>query len=163
MAGNGATRDPVSELWDRAAPGILQRAYEQRGGWYATRITDPLPAHLLYFRRLGIDVTGPDNAATISGRHINYRTRWNRSFVRCLHYHNDDRHGGPGGPLEIQVGAPKPASPGVPAGWSVRLRIRRGGEGRAYRAVQRKAYGDRIWLEDGEPGGRFSDKEGRDW
>ena len=164
MAGTGFTRDPVSVLWDRTAPVVLYRAYERRGGWYATRIPDPQPAHLLYFRDVwGIDVTGPDNAATISGRHINYRTRWNRSFVRALNYGNDGRHGGPGGSLEIQVGVPKPASPGAPAGWSVRLRVRRGGERRARRAVERKKDGDRIWLDGGDRGGRFHDVNGRDW
>lgn len=164
MAGRGFQRDPVSLMWDTAAGQILARTYAQRGGWYATRITDPRPEHLAYFgRTYGIDLTGPDNAATVSGRHINYRTRWNRAFVRAVSYRNDARHGGPGGPIEIQVGRPKPAGPGVPAGWSVRLRVRRGGEGRARRAVERKKPADRIWLDDGQQGGRFSDVNGRDW
>lgn len=165
MAGTGLPRDPVSLVWDTAAARILQRVYEQRGGWYATRITDPPPSLLAYFgAKHDIDLTGPDNAATISGRHINYRTRWNRGFVRAVNYRNDRRHGGPGGPLEIQVGRPKPAGPGnTPAGWAVRLRVRRGGDKRARRAVERKKYGDRIWTGDGEPGGRFHDITGRDW
>lgn len=141
----------------------MPKVYEARGGWYATRIADPDARLLAYFGARGIDITGPDNAATVSGRHSNYRTRWNRAFVRAMHYWNDDRHGGPGGPLEIQVGIPKPAGPGVPAGWSVRLRIRRGGPNRARRAVERKKHGDRIWTDDGGQGGRFSDIEGRDW
>lgn len=160
MAGNGASRDPVSLLWDRAAAGIMPRVYAQQGRWYATRITDPRPEHLAYFAtNFEIDVTGPDNAATISGRHVNYRTRWNRSFVRAMHYYNKFHEEKP---LEIQVGRPKAAAPGLPSGWAVRLRVSRS-ESRAQRAVRRKAERDRIWVGDKEPGGRFSDITGRDW
>ena len=161
MAGSGATRDPVSELWDRAAGTILARVYQQRtGSWYATRIADPSAAHILYFLRVwDIDVTGPDRASTVSGRHVNYRTRWNRGFTRAVYYANK---AGPGRPLEIQVGSPKAAGGGLPAGWAVRIRVRRGGSA-AMRAVGRKRDIDRIWLDDGEAGGKFSLIGKRDW
>lgn len=157
MAGQGKPPDPVSELWERAADAILRRVYEQRTGrWYATRIRNPRPEHVTYFLRMwDIDVTGPDNAGTISGKRNNYRTRWNRAFVRAIYRRNLPKNGGKGSALQIQVGSPKVAAPGLPAGWAVRIRKRPKG------TVPRREV-DRIWTDSGERGGRFSDQNW-DW
>jgi hypothetical protein len=162
VAGNGAARDPVSELWDTAAAHMLSRAYELRGAWFSTIIKDPTPRQASMFAAIGIDVDGRDNAATMSGKRMNCRTRWCRAFVRAVYYANDDRHGGPGRAIEIEVGARKPAVGRTPAGRAVRVRVRRSGSV-ALKAVQRKADDDRIWSDEGQPAGRFSDISGRDW
>lgn len=149
--------DPVSELWERAADAILARVYQQKTGrWYGTRIRNPDTAHVRYYlARWDIDITGPDNAGTISGRHNNYRTRWNRAFVRAVYRRNMPKNGGKGSALQIQVGSPKAAAPGLPAGWAVRIRKRP--KGRLPGAER-----DRIWTDDGQQGGRFSDQQW-DW
>jgi hypothetical protein len=162
MAGYGAARDPVSVIWDGGAAALLRRAYAQKGGWVSTIIADPKPRHVAMFAELGIDVTGPDNAATLSGKRKNMRTRWCRAYVRAFYHANDPRHGGPGRAMEIEVGVHKPAVGRVPAGRVVRARIRRGGSV-SLRAVQRKPEDDRIWTDEGGRGGRFADISRRDW
>ncbi len=162
MAGYGAARDPVSVIWDGGAGSLLARAYAQKGGWVSTIIADPKPRHAAMFAEMGIDVGGPDNAPTMSGKRKNMRSRWCRGFVRAFYYLNDSRHGGGGRAVEIEVGARKPAVGRVPAGRAVRARLRVGGSV-ALRAVQRLPEDDRIWLDEGERGGRFADISRRDW
>jgi hypothetical protein len=83
-------RDPVSVLLDRGAREMLARVYAApRGQWVMTRLADPSPGHAAWARGIhGIDVSGPDNAPTLSGRHVNAHTRWGRAFMRALwHQH----------------------------------------------------------------------------
>ena len=152
-------RDPVSVPWDRGAAALLDRAYRARGKWVATRIRDPRPGEVARFASMGIDVNGRDNAATLSGKHANYKTRWGRGFARAL-YRANSMNGNR--PVELEIGVHKPATGVIPAGRAVRARLRRGGSV-AKRAVQRKADDDRIFDDEGFPAGRWSDPEGRDW
>ena len=158
-------RDPVSVLWDTAAARVLAETRALRGGWRGTRIADPTPRQrAALLQAYGIDPDGPDSPSSIGGRRggLNARTRWARGFVRALAYANDRRHGGPGLALEIEVGAHKPALGVIPAGRAVRVRVRRGGQA-ALRAVQSKPDAGRIWDDDGQPAGRWSDPGLRDW
>jgi hypothetical protein len=160
VAGYGAPRDPVSELWDRAAQGLLERAYAARGGWVATRIKDPTDGQVARFRAIGIDPLGKDNAPTRSGKRKDMRSRWCRGFVRAVYYQNK---AGEGRAIEIEVGARKPAVGVIPAGRAVRIRVRRGGQV-ASGAVRRKAEADRIYDDAGGLGGRWAgDRSRRDW
>lgn len=149
-------RDPVSIPWDNAAMSLLKRALDARGAWVATRITDPTERQVGLYRSMGINVLGPDNASTKSGRHANYRTRWCRGFARAFYRIKGARA------LELEVGAHKPALGVIPAGRAVRARVRPGGQA-ARRAVQRKADSERIYDDDGGAAGRWADPEGRDW
>lgn len=150
------SRDPVSVPWDKAAASLLLRAVQARGAWVATRIKDPTDRQVNLYRSAGIYVLGRDNAATLSGKRANYRTRWCRGFARAFYRLKGARA------VELEVGAHKPASGVIPAGRAVRARVRRGGSV-ARRAVQRKADDDRIFDDEGFPAGRWSDPEGRDW
>ena len=154
----------MSVLWDRAAGQLLARAQSARGGWAATRISDPSPRQRAALMAVyGIDPDGPDRPSTPRRRGgLNARTRWARGFVRAVYYANDTRHGGPGLALEVEVGAHRPQLGVIPAGRAVRVRVRRGGQV-ALRAVQRKPDSARIWTDAGEPAGRFSDPALRDW
>jgi hypothetical protein len=151
--------DPVSVPWERAASSLLRRAYDARGKWVATRLRDPTDAELARFAAIGINVAGRDNAATLSGEHENYRTRWARGFARALFRVNQSNGNRP---LELEVGARKPALGVLPAGRAIRLRTRRGGSV-ARRAVARKADSARIFDDEGFAAGRWADPEGRDW
>jgi hypothetical protein len=87
-------RDPVSVLLDRGAREMLARTYAApRGQWIMTRLADPTDRHRLWAKLHGIDLDGPDNAQTLSGKHINAHTRWGRAFMRALWYQH--RHYGP--------------------------------------------------------------------
>lgn len=168
------SRDPVSELLDGGARVLLQRAFAARGGWVATRLADPSPAHVAWAASIGIDLWGPDNASTVSGRHQDLKTRWVRSFSRALHYQLK-WYGSPGRlrksrrmmpyarPLELEVGRRAPALGVIPAGRMVRVRLLRGGRDAAA-VVARKRVADRIYDDAGRPeGGVSSLAEGRDW
>ena len=137
---------------------------------------------------MGIDVTGPDNPS-VAGRGkggLNARSRWGRGFVRALYYQHK-WHSIPGksqfrqaqrvsprasSALRIEVGRHIPASPqfdprhpergGFPAGRAVRVKLDRGGQAKL-KAVQRLSDRDRIWTDEGNPAGRFSDPSLRDW
>jgi hypothetical protein len=149
-------RDPLSVAWDAAAQTVLARAYAAKGAWVAVRIADPSARQAEAALALGINPLGPDNRSTrrkTGG--VNARDRWRRAFVRAVHYHS-------GRPLEIQVGRKLPARGVIPAGRPVRIRVRRGGAA-AMRAVARKDEADRIWTDEGERGGLFSDVKLRDW
>jgi hypothetical protein len=192
-------RDPVSLLLDRGAREMLARVYAaRRGEWVMTRLADPTPRHLAWGRANGWDLFGPDNAATLSGRHINAHTRWGRAFMRALWYQHK-WYGPPAGsrahasymasekraaaqagrtavreerrlhpttiPLQIEWGRRLPGSARgrmLPAGRAVRIRIAYGGK-TALRVVQAKRRDDRIYLNNGDQGGRFSIAADRDW
>lgn len=175
-------RDPVSVLHDRGAREMLARVYAaRRGAWVMTRLADPTDRHRAWARALyGIDLDGPDNAPTLSGRRLDARTRWGRAFMRALWYQH--RWYGPaagkaGGvrtarrmtpasaALQVQWGRRLPGSATgrmLPAGRAVRVRVAYGGK-TARRVVQAKRYGDRIYTDDGGQAGRFSVAAERDW
>jgi hypothetical protein len=176
-------RDPVSVLLDRGAREMLARVYAaRRGTWIMTRLADPTPAHQAWARAsYGIDVDGPDNAPTLSGKHINAHSRWGRAFMRALWYQHRQFGPNPGRgargvrterrmaptstALQIEWGRRLPGSSSgqmLPAGRAVRIRLAYGGQ-TARRVVERKAGDDRIYLDDGSIGGRFSVAEQRDW
>lgn len=175
-------RDPVSVLLDRGARDILARVYAApRGQWVMTRLADPTPRHVTWARARGWNLLGPDNAATLSGRHVDAHTRWGRAFMRALYYQH--RQFGPepgrgargiretrrtvptGSALQVQWGRRLPGSARgqvLPAGRAVRVRLAYGGK-TARRVVQAKRDGDRIYADDGRMAGRFSVAEERDW
>jgi hypothetical protein len=194
-------RDPVSVLLDRGARDLLARVYAApRGQWVMTRLADPTPRHLAWGRARGWDLTGPDNAQTLSGRHVNAHSRWGRAFMRALWYQHKWYGPQPGSrahasraaaekriarhlenevgslrssrrtitnsvPLQVEWGRRLPGSNTgqvLPAGRAVRARIAYGGK-TARRVVEAKRAGDRIYLSDGEQGGRFSVATERDW
>lgn len=171
-------RDPASELLDRGARELLERAYAApRGTWVMTRLADPTDRHRRWARGIGIDLDGRDNAPTKSGKRQNAHTRWGRAFVRALYFNHRwygqerGRQGGiraerrtsPNGtPLQIEWGRRLPVRGVIPAGRAVRVRIAYGGR-TARRVVEAKVEADRIWVGDGEQGGRFSVASERDW
>ena len=175
-------RDPVSVLHDRGAREMLARVYAApRGQWVMTRLADPTDRHRLWAKLHGWDLDGPDNAQTLSGKHINAHTRWGRAFMRALWYQH--RQFGPepgrgarsirgtrrtaptGSPLQVEWGRRLPGSVTgrvLPAGRAVRIRVPYGG-GTARRVVEGKGFLDRIYTHDGGQAGRFSIAAERDW
>jgi hypothetical protein len=175
-------RDPVSVLLDRGAREMLARVYAvPRGQWVMTRLADPTDQHRRWARSHGWDLDGPDNAPTLSGKHINAHTRWGRAFMRALWYQHRqygpvpgrgarglraDRRMTPyGAALQVEWGRRLPGSTTgrvLPAGRAVRVRIAYGGK-TARRVVEGKPAADRIYKDDGSMGGRFSVAAERDW
>ena len=161
---------------------MLGRVYQaRRGEWVMTRLADPTDRHRRWAAAHGWDLDGPDNAFTLSGKHIDARTRWGRAFMRALWYQH--RQFGPepgrgarsvrstrrmtpnGTALQIEWGRRLPGSTTgriLPAGRAVRIRVAVSGK-TARRVVQAKRVQDRIYTDDGGMGGRFSIAEGRDW
>lgn len=174
-----AQRDPVSELLDAGARSLLQRAYDApRGEWVSTRLADPSDRHRAWARSLyGIDLDGPDNAPTKSGKRQDAHTRWGRAFVRALYFNHKwygyatprrelrgTRRMSPNGaPLQIEWGRRMPVRGIIPAGRAVRIRLAKQGGQTALRAVHAKRDIDRTWTDDGGQGGRFSQLAERDW
>lgn len=167
-------RDPVSELLDGGARSLLERAFAARGSWVTTRLADPSPVHRAWAASIGIDLDGPDNAPTRSGRRKDMRSRWGRAFARSLHYQLK-WYGSPGRlrktprlvpysrPLEIEFGRRVPPVGIIPAGRMVQIRLLRGGQA-ARAAVARRPVADRIYDGQGYPeGGRHAEADGRDW
>lgn len=176
-----AKRDPVSEVLDRGARDLLTRAYgAKRNEWVMTRLADPSAAHKAWAKGMGIDLDGPDNAPTLSGKRQNAHTRWGRAFTRALYYNH--KHYGPetrrrgaapairtekrtvptDTPLEVEWGRRLRRLGVIPAGRAVRVRLRYGGQ-TALRAVRAKENDNRTFTDDGELGGRWSDPLERDW
>lgn len=151
MSGNGAAPDPVSVPWETAAAVLLERARAAQGQWIGSRLADPTPRQVERYRRLGINVLGPDPVKSKIAR-----GRWQRAFMRAFYRQADRRS------FEVEIGRKYPQRGVIPAGRYVRIRQRRGGSV-AMRAVQRKADADRIYLDDGTPGGRYADPAARDW
>lgn len=180
---------------------MLARAYAApRGQWVMTRLADPTERHQRWARAHGWNLDGPDNAPTLSGKHINAHTRWGRAFMRALWYQHRWYGPQPGTkgfasrqraeeraarteenqagmirsakrmrpsstPLQIEWGRRLPGSTTgrmLPAGRAVRIRIAYGGQ-TALRVVQSKRADDRIYLNNGDQGGRFSVAAERDW
>lgn len=172
-------RDPVSLLLDRGAREVLARVYAaRRGQWVMTRLADPTDRHRAWARANGWDLDGPDNAPTLSGRHVNAHTRWGRAFTRALYYQHRwygpepgrgarsvraSRRAAPTGTaLQLEWGRRLPGSATLPRGRAVRIRIAYGGR-TARRVVESKAYGDRIYTDDGDAAGRYAVAAQRDW
>lgn len=175
-------RDPVSLLHDRGARAMLEQVYQaRRGAWVMTRLADPTDRHRAWAGARGWDLDGPDNAPTVSGKHINAHTRWGRAFMRALWYNHRQFGPGPGrgargirssrrlqptgSALQVEWGRRLPGSATgqmLPAGRAVRIRIAYGGK-TARRVVEAKPGNDRIYLDDGSMGGRFSVAAERDW
>ena len=166
-------RDPVSELLDGGARQLLERAFAARGSWVSTRLADPSPAHRAWAAGMNINLDGPDNAPTRSGRRKDMRSRWGRAYARALHYQLK-WYGSPGRmratrrmvpydrPLEIEFGKRMPARGVIPAGRMVQVRLPR--RGRAARAaVASLPDVARIYDDRGDPAGRHSEAELRDW
>ena len=173
------TRDPVALLLDRGARDLLARAYAApRGQWTMTRLADPTPRHAAWAAAAyGIAVNGPDNASTLSGRHVNCHTRWGRAFMRALYWqhrwHGPAAGGRPGlrgvrrmvpntAALQVEWGRRMPALGVIPAGRAVRIRVAYGGA-TARRVVRAKRDAERIYTDRGQPAGRFAVADGRDW
>lgn len=121
-------RDPVSILWDTAARSLLSRAQQAPDEWHGTRVADPTTRQTAALRAQGINPAGRDNPSARGGRAhdghgLNARTRWVRGFVRAVYYANRREHDGPGLHVEIEVGAHKPASGKIPAGYAVRIKV----------------------------------------
>lgn len=168
------SRDPVSELLDDGARQLLERVYAApRGQWVSTRLADPGLRLRAWADSIGIDLMGPDNAPTISGRRQDAHTRYGRAFARAVFY-NHKWYGGPAGlrrrrrmvpydrPLEIDWGRRMRELGIIPAGRAVRVRVRPGGK-TARAAVTRRPDADRIYADNGEHAGRSSVAEERDW
>lgn len=152
----GVPADPASRMWDDAAAEFLRRVIAHRGNWYAARIADPTPDQAAYFAQTGYDPFGRDDK---SGRgSLNARDAWRRAFVRAVYRANDTRNGGPGRPIQLEVGRKMPRRGILPPGRPVRARTRPGGE-QARRAVARMPEALR-WAHGG---GAASDTSRRDW
>jgi hypothetical protein len=124
-------RDPVSELFDRGATRLLERAYARPGAWAGTRVKPPAPEQVAFALYRGINVFRPDPQAG---------DRWTRAFLRSLYHLNTWYFWG--GQLQAghrrmsknpqairyQVGTRNPQ------GWPVRVMVVPGG-GRGYAQV----------------------------
>jgi hypothetical protein len=157
-------RDPVSELFDRGARALLERAYAAPSAWVGTRVKAPGPAEIAYFAGLGIGVLGRDELG---------RDRWAAGFIRAVYYqHRWHRTGRGWGPrrmvpndaraIRYDIGVMKPALGIIPRGRAVRIMSVPGGQA-AYRAAARLPEGRRIWAAEGTPGARWADAAARDW
>jgi hypothetical protein len=174
-------RDPVSEQFDGAAARLLRRAYEvPRGNWTGTYVRNPSAEWMLWGARNSISLLGPDNAPGGQAR-----TRWCRAFIRSAFYLHRwyyyptgekpepgrpagvlalaNRRNSPWGrPLQYEVGTVRTLPGGIVVGRAVKLRTQQGGQA-AQAAARRLPDSQRIYLQDGSPGGRFSSIAGRDW
>lgn len=151
----------MSVLFDPGAVRLLGRAYAEPGKWVSTRLADPEPRHVAHFAGQGINVLGPDNASTVSGQHYDARTRWARGFMRSLYYVN--RADFDGLPLQVRVGRRVRRLGVFPAGREVSARVFPSRGRGARRAVAALPESARIYDEQGNPGPRQADPDGRDW
>jgi hypothetical protein len=161
QTGRGFQRDPVSVLFDSGARRLLARAYADPGNWAATRLAEPEARHVAHFAGMGINVLGPDNAATVSGRHYDARSRWARAMIRSLHYVNRDEL--EGWPLQVRVGRRLRRLGIIPAGREIEARVFPSRGRGARRAVAALRPSERIFDPAGNPGPRQADPDGRDW
>lgn len=125
-------RDPVSELFDRGAAGLLRRAYARPGRWAATRIRPPSARHLAWAVAQGIWLDGPDPVPGGAAR-----SRWARAFVRSAYHLNtwyvrdgvltdEKRMAKNSQAIRFEVGRLGYAR-GLGVGWPVRLKVVPGG------------------------------------
>lgn len=160
-----AQRDPVSITMDGAARQLLERAYNARGGWAATRLQDPTAAQIVLWLASGVNILARDPVAPGG---LNARSRWGRAFVRALWYQHkwysgDPDTGGwrdtqrttmrPGG-IQVEIGPHRMQLGVIPAGRVVRVRLGH----RPARPVPTSRW---AWAEgDAE---RWGDPSYRDW
>lgn len=160
----GYERDPVSELFDRGARSLLDRAYARPSQWCGTRVKVPSAAEVAWFAAMGINVLGRDELG---------RDRWVAGFIRAVfHQHKWYRTGrgwgqrrmvpNDGRAIRYDIGVMKRAAGVIPAGRAVRIMSVPGGQA-AYRAAAKLPEADRIWAGEGDPGGRWADAQERDW
>ena len=158
-------RDPVSELFDRGARTLLERAYARPGQWVGTRVAFPSARHVAYFAGEGINVLGQDQWG---------RDRWAAGFIRAVYYQhkwfysqgqlrserrttaNQTRA------VRYELGRRMPVRGVIPAGRAVRIRVEAGG-GKAMAAVKRLPESRRIYDDSGSPAARWADPNERDW
>lgn len=164
-------RDPVSLLMDKPARQLLQRAYAAPGKWHATRLRQPLPAHVAWAAGLGINLLGRDPAKEAVGTRMR---RWLAAFERAAYYNHKwyftggrldtDRRqtAARTRALDIEFGRWLPARGVIPAGWAVRIRLRPGGTA-ARKAVMKLPESQRIFTDEGAAAGKWGDPTKRDW
>lgn len=135
MAGYGQPPDPASVFWESAAAQFLADVIAAKGEWHAVPVADPSDRLVrLLAENYGYKWNGPDNK---SGRgSLNARDAWRRAFIRAVYRANDRRRGGPGRPIQLQVGVKLPRRGVIPPRRPVRGRVRRGGAA-AMKAVNR--------------------------
>jgi len=183
----GASRDPVSEIFDAKARKLLSRAYAARGTWVQDWLADPGIRARSSFLGMGINVDGPDPVP--GGGGLDARSRWGRGFIRAVNYQHKWYSGGRGGEwrkdrrttaralggLRVEVGRHIVASPqfdprhpergGLPPRRRVRVQIASGGAAKDA-AVNRLAAKDR-WAVGPKgsrtAGPRWADPTWRDW
>jgi hypothetical protein len=167
----GRERDPVSAQFDAAAAKLLARAARRPGTWAGTYVRNPSPQWVIWGRRNGIRLLGPDNAPGGLAR-----TRWCRGFVRSVYYLHKwhwyesggyrpaDRRNVPNHStgIQFQVGTVRIGKGGAVLGRAVRIRFRTGGDD-ALEAVRKLPDSRRIYDDAGNPAGRWSSPAGRDW
>lgn len=175
----GYLPDPLRDKFIRGARALLDRGYANPGSTQGTRLKDPDAKALRWCLARGINPRGPDNSSAIARGGLNARDRWMRAFIRCLYEQHlwwaadhetggqwrDDRRLVPyrGRALIVAVGRRVPAVGVIPAGRAVSVTVTRAGRSAAFSAVQRKREDDRIYDNRGDPAGRWSDPELRDW
>jgi len=165
-------RDPVSELFDQGARRLLARAYEApRGQWVGTVVADPTLRHRALALRYGLFLDRADPAKAAVGTRLG---RWEAGFERALYWNHKWFYTGgrlsgskrmtPAhtSALVVEWGNRKPALGVIPAGRTVRIRLRPGGRA-ALTAVQAMGDDDRIFDDEGDPAGKWGDPETRDW
>jgi hypothetical protein len=170
-----ATRDPVSELFDKGAAKLLARAYANPGAWVGTRIAAPTPRHTRWAASIGIELSGPDRAPGGAARN-----RWMRAFIRSVYYQHKwfyrqgeglrlgDKRAAPNQSraLRYEVGLVRldrtPAGAVANRGRAVRIKLVEGGDA-AQRAARRMPASKRIFNDDGTTGARWSNPADRDW
>jgi hypothetical protein len=175
----GYQRDPVSEQFDAAAARLLNRAHARRGQWVGTYVKNPSPQWQAWARRRGMNLLGPDNAATKSGVKRNARTRWCRAFVRSVYYLHkhyyyegkgldlgDKKIGGAEArgsrALQFEVGTVRINPEGLVVGRPVRIRLLPKGS-QADKAVRKLPNSRRIVDDEGNAAGAWNDPTLRDW
>jgi len=77
----------VSQLFDRGAAALVERAHAGRGGWVQTRIGPPPARTVAWAAAQGIDLLTADPAAG---------SRWVRAFIRAAYRYNTWYQGGGG-------------------------------------------------------------------
>jgi hypothetical protein len=151
----------VSILFDAGARRLLVRAYADPGKRATTRLADPEARHVAHFAGLGINVLGPDNAATVGGGHYDARSRWARGFMRSLYWLNVNEFDGL--PLQVRVGRRLRRLGIIPSGREISARVFLSSGRGARRAVAALPESARIYDPAGNPGPRQADPDGRDW
>jgi hypothetical protein len=156
-------RDPVSELMDKGAAKLLERAYARPGVWVGTRLASPSPRHVRWAAAIGIDLRGRDTAPGGQAK-----DRWTRAFIRAVYYqhkwfYREGQGLGTGKRVAANQSKALQYEAGVVAGpgRAVRIRIMQGG-GAAQKAAEAMPRSKKIFV-NGEVGPRWSDPSLRDY